>query len=464
MGAFKIIVGDVEDVLPELDGPFDAVLCDPPYGLKFMGCAWDTFSGENRAQGNDTRADFDQVGGNHNPSNSKDRQRTRLSEGRKFQEGALSWFEAILPLVRPGAYVAAFGGTRTYHRLACAIEDAGFEIRDCLSWLYGSGFPKSLDVSKAIDKAAGAERKKIGTGKGRTGAAAQPNGGSVHSDDNYQWPGDFDITAPSTEAARHWDGYGTALKPAWEPCVLAMKPLDGTFAANALEHGVAGLNVDGGRIESHDGYTENAVTQGVNTARTSFAPAVDRRMFEPSVAGRWPANVALDEEAAAMLDEQSGVTRSRQSERSAGFVDSSSIYGTGRAVGKLTGANDEGGASRFFYTAKVSTAERNAGLQPGDPCRHPTLKPVRLMEWLAKLLLPPPREDGKPRRLLVPFSGAGSEVAGALRAGWDEVVGIEQSAEYAAWSRLRVPALERMTFEAATRAPVDLPGQALLFE
>jgi len=185
-----------------------------------------------------------------------------------------------------------------------------------------------------------------------------------------------------------------------------MKPLDGTFAANALEHGVAGLAVDASRIEAGES------------------------------AGRWPANVALDEDAAAMLDQ---ATRANT-------------------------PGDSGGTSRFFYVAKVATAERNAGLEAGDPCRHPTLKPVKLAEWIAKLLLPPPREDGSPRRLLVPFSGAGSEVAGALRAGWDEVVGIERSEEYAAWSRKRIPALERLTFEAAARATAYLPGQALLFD
>lgn len=522
MGAFKIIVGDVEDVLPQLEGPFDAVACDPPYGLEFMGKAWD-----------------------------------------RGVPGEPIW-RLVSDLLRPGAFVAAFGGTRTFHRLACGIEDAGFEIRDCLSWLYGSGFPKSLDVSKAIDRQrydradvyrvtawiraardrAGLTNREIdqafnANGMARHWTDVPPNGkqpavptieqipklldllGAVPPEEirRLLWdlngrkgqPGKawgqrekigeragvdtrrqsiacatqaqglnegtrhtFDLTAPATDAARTWDGYGTALKPAWEPCVLAMKPLDGTFAANALEHGVAGLNVDGGRIATDDdlnggAYAESGGRQESPSLRAGGGmnepgATASGKFEQPS--GRWPANVALDEDAAAMLDEQSGELTSGANPTRRGSDKFREAYGDFRGQRECVAHRgaDSGGASRFFYTAKVFTAERNAGLAKGDPCRHPTLKPVKLAEWIAKLLLPPPREDGAPRRLLVPFSGAGSEVAGALRAGWDEVVGIERSEEYAAWSRKRIPALERLTFEAAARATADLPGQALLFD
>ena len=164
------------------DNSVDAIVCDPPYGLAFMGKKWD----------------YD-------------------------VPGVDIWAEC-LRVLKPGGHLLAFAGTRTQHRMAVRIEDAGFEIRDMIAWVYGSGFPKSLDVSKAIDKAAGAERPVVGSGVGRTGLAAQPNGGSTFSDDAYQWPGRFDITAPATDAARQWEGWGTALKPALETVTFASKP------------------------------------------------------------------------------------------------------------------------------------------------------------------------------------------------------------------------------------------------
>ena len=182
---WEIRHGDCLELMRAMpDNSVDAVVTDPPYGLSFMGKKWD----------------YDV------PSPEV-------------------WAEA-LRVLKPGGHLLAFAGTRTQHRMAVRIEDAGFEIRDMIAWVYGSGFPKSLDVSKAIDKAAGAEREVVGSGKGRTGAAAQPNGGSSFSDDSYQWPGDYDITAPATDAARQWQGWGTALKPSTEPLTLARKPLD----------------------------------------------------------------------------------------------------------------------------------------------------------------------------------------------------------------------------------------------
>ena len=478
-GSFAVHVGRVEDVARTLKGPLDAVLCDPPYGLSFMGKAWD-----------------------------------------RGVPGEAIWRD-VSALLRPGAFVAAFGGTRTFHRLACAIEDAGFEIRDCLSWLYGSGFPKSLNVALAVDRLAepspeptNLERRfcrwvveesgltpgDFGTDRfhecrvevvnmatadaprwGRR-SLVPTHGAWLKVRERVQGPvpawveecvkpeprqelegplqfrrsADIRVLDPDP-----WSGYGTGLKPAWEPCVLAMKPLDGTFAANAVEHGVAGLNVDGGRLDTGSTVTRHTRCEGAGGTWEG-----NRSTGEQSVnAGRWPANVALDEDAAAMLDEQSGVTKSPAGEITQGG-DHFSIQSSERSRGtKFQGHGDSGGASRFFYVAKVATAERNAGMAPGDPCRHPTLKPVKLAEWIAKLLLPPPREDGAPRRLLVPFSGAGSEVAGALRAGWDEVVGIEQSAEYAAWAERRVPALVSMDFDAPRpSAQADQPGQAGLFD
>jgi len=417
---FEIIVGDVSEVLPTLEPEsFDATLCDPPYGLSFMGKAWD------------------------------------------HGVPAEPVWREVLRALRPGAHLIAFGGTRTFHRLTCAIEDADFAIRDCLAWMYGSGFPKSLDVSKAIDKAAGVEftpRPAEGVGFMR------PDGRGGYNPTLNR----LDRSGETTEAAHRFNGYGTALKPAWEPAILAMKPTDGTFANNATEHGVAGVNVDGGRIDIADGDSSGFWNQakagnpsnGLLAYREGCeAQGYDRIRKRPEASGaipsgRWPANVLLDPEAAAMLDEQSGELNGRvgmkQHDSGLGSASLGRFRRTDRSVGS-GGEPDSGGASRFFYTAKASTRERNAGMPEGETCGHPTLKPVRLIEYLAKLLLPPPREDGKPRRILVPFSGAGSEVAGALRAGWDEVVGVELSEECAGWARKRVPALVEMQFKEPRR-------------
>lgn len=361
---FRILEGDALARLREMpDAHFDACLCDPPYGLSFMGKAWD--------------------------------------HGVPAKE---TWAE-VLRVLKPGAHLLAFGGTRTHHRLMVAIEDAGFEIRDCLMWLYGSGFPKSLDISKSIDKAAGAERKK-GDPRVYAGGHVQNHGGGKQGYHDWSGKGVHREDFPSTDAAKLWDGYGTALKPAWEPIILAMKPCTGTFAENALRHGVAGLAIDAGRIpangDSLNGGRISTISDGWDRPWKHDAAAVEecRKRGVESVAkaedlGRWPANVLLDEESARLLDEQAG------------------------------------GVSRFFYVAKADTAERTAG---GERNTHPTVKPIDLCAYLAKLLLPP----GGSRRLLVPFSGSGSEIIGALRAGWLEAVGIENDPGYVAASRHRI--------------------------
>lgn len=313
----------------------------------------------------------------------------------------------VLRALKPGGHLLAFGGTRTFHRLTCAIEDAGFEIRDCLSWLYGQGFPKSHNLAGAFK------------------------------------------------------GYGTALKPAWEPVILAMKPTRGTFAENALAQGVAGLNVDGGRL---GGTWKPHLATGL--ASEKFFTKGEARVIEksPHDQGRWPANVLLDEEAAAMLDEQSGELGRSSGTEVPGEAHPNGIYGARDKQGRgQIGHGDSGGASRFFYTAKASRAEREAGLDgfdarasrayrtgnvhsqhggrvPDKIARnaHPTVKPLDLCRYLATLLLPPRRDT--PRRLLVPFCGSGSEMIGGLLAGWDEVVGIEKEAEYVEIAEARIRA------------------------
>lgn len=360
---FRIIEGDALAVLRKLpDGDFDACLTDPPYGLGFMGKAWD-----------------------------------------RGVPPSEVWAE-VLRVLKPGAHLLAFGGTRTFHRLTCAIEDAGFEIRDCLMWLYGSGFPKSLDIGKALDKQAGAVREVLGTRPRPDGSFRNPElGGDTgtalqgSADGTLNTNGAMaQLTAPATDAAKTWDGYGTALKPAWEPIILAMKPLEGTFADNALQHGVSGLHVAGGRIAGDPEYRGTArkndhLLAGPNSYMSAGSKTL-KPGFVPDAVGRWPANLLLDEDAAAQL----------------------------------------GDASRYFYIAKADSAERLIG---GENT-HPTVKPVNLTAYLAKLLLPPKRDT--PRKILVPFSGSGSELMGALRAEWEDATGIELSPEYAAISRRRI--------------------------
>jgi site-specific DNA-methyltransferase (adenine-specific) len=357
-------VGDMRDLLDNTEAnSADAFVTDPPYDLGFMGKAWD---------------------------------RTGVA----FQPE--TWASA-LRVAKPGAHLVAFGGTRTYHRLTCAIEDAGWEIRDCLSWLYGSGFPKSMDVSKAIDKALGAKREVVGSWKGRTGASVQPNGGSVMSDDNCQWPGTFDIPAPATDAAKQWQGWGTALKPAWEPIILARKPLTGTVAKTVQAYGTGALNIDASRIPHAEGdmgsWGNGARPGGFGDVGADKGNGVPCGAFNE--AGRWPANLLLDEAAAALLGDQ----------------------------------------ARFFYCAKANRTERDAGLSERNG--HPTVKPLALMRWLCRLVTPP---GGT---IIDPFCGSGSTGCAAVQEGF-RFMGFDLSAEYieiaqariAFWNNHRVPMQE----------------------
>ncbi len=384
MGRFAIIQGDVLDVLPTLaTQPFDACLCDPPYHLTNRG-------GGPRGKGTETPYARSRAGAGRGGF-----------MGEEWDGGDVAFrpetWAAVMDLLRPGAPLLTFGGTRTFHRLACAVEDAGFERDDTIAWFHGEGFPKSHNVVKAIDKAGGE-------------------------------------SAP-------WEGYGTALKPAWEPVLLSSVPLAGTYARNALEHGVGALNVEACRIPAGDvdtyerncsGTRGHAGTRGGGASR-SLRPGGG----EASPRGRWPANVVLDPAAAELLDAQSGELTSGANPTRRGSNKFANTYGDFRGTEECVAHRgaDKGGASRFFYCAKADEAERWIG---GVLCEHPTLKPIDLCTWLARLVLPPPRRDGEPRRLLVPFCGAGSEMIGALRAGWDEVIGIEKGERWAIDARRRV--------------------------
>lgn len=388
-GTVHLYCGDCLEVLPTLEaGSVDAVVTDPPYGLSFMGKHWD-----------------------------------HGIPGEQF------WRE-VIRVAKPGCHLLAFGGTRTYHRLACAIEDAGWEIRDCVMWVYGSGFPKSHDVSKAIDKAAGVEFDAVpASGVGFMNADGA--GGYNVTKNQLVRKGD------STEAARQWQGWGTALKPAWEPIILARKPLVGTVADNVLRHGTGAINVDGCRVPSTDEIapvsgkatlcgTRDGYDQPWKHDLAALAARQERAnaaIEKANTLGRWPANIIHDggDEVLDVLGEQ----------------------------------------SRFFYSAKASKADRDAGcdgmpivtadpygqhrgrrMQDNDvrfdgkpPSRgrntHPTVKPTDLMRYLCRLVTPP---GGM---VLDPFMGSGSTGKAARREGF-RFVGIEREAEYHELARRRI--------------------------
>ncbi len=396
-------LGDCVDVMRGMaENSVDAVVCDPPYGLSFMGKKWD----------------YDV------PSED-------------------AWREC-LRVLKPGAHLLSFAGTRTHHRLACGIEDAGFEIRDMIAWVYGSGFPKSLDVSKAIDKAAGGKREVVGqrtsaygTDTATGGRASRKKGGAG------LWVGkeakSVPLTggAPATDEAKRWHGWGTALKPALEPVCVARKPLTGTVAANVTEWGTGGLNVDGCRIATTDDLS-NHVTDSV--APTQFAGGTKRT--ETHAAGRWPANLIHDgsDEVTRGFPVTHGagnVRPQRQTKTSSIFLGKNNADG----VNPNYHNNKGGSVARFFYCAKASKRER------GENNGHPTVKPIALMQYLVRLVTPP---GGV---VLDPFMGSGSTGIACAKEGFD-FIGIEREPEYYAIAEARI--------EHATAKPEQLELEAVV--
>ena len=410
---YQILHGNNLNILPTLaDNSIDSIVTDPPYELGFMGKKWD-------------------------------------SSGIAY---SVELWQQCLRVLKPGGHLLSFGGTRTYHRVAVAIEDAGFELRDSIAWLYGSGFPKSLDVSKAIDKAAGAEREVIGNyigpdGKRRLGGSTF--GVGREPDDRPEGL----ITAPSTPEAQQWQGWGTALKPAFEPVIVARKPIEGTVANNVLKWGTGGLNIDGSRIGLDNQADADIQRLRKGGFKTEYVGGdVKGYTSDKAIAGRWPANIILDPYTAELLDEQSGITKSGSIKPHA--QNHTTLYQGGLAkMAEITGSHqgDSGGASRFFYVAKASKRDRNEGLEelqerlkigfsysdePNDPANgmfkdrntqsrnfHPTVKPTSLMEYLIKLVTPP---NGT---VLDPFTGSGSTGKAAILQGFD-FIGIEMTEEY----------------------------------
>lgn len=417
IGDCTLYHGDNRDVLRQLpDNSIDSVCTDPPYALVSIV---KRFGGANAApaKGNDAYM--------------------RASAGfmgKQWDTGEVAFSEEfwseVLRVLKPGGHVAAFGASRGYHRMACAIEDAGFEIRDSLMWIYGTGFPKSHDVSKGIDKAAGAEREvlreRYTTKRFKPGATVEAEGAWGKQDVAYTAVD----TAPATPEAAQWEGWGTALKPAFEPIVLARKPLsEGTVAANVLRWGTGALNIDGCRVDAGGDKLGGGM---VSKGRPKTSEGWDRPwMHDPEVTerkkleaaakvaaaeglGRWPANVVhdgSDEVVGAFPDSkgQQGVVDGQTSKRN--------VYNDG--VGPRPRAEprgDSGSAARFFYSPKASKADRAGS-------KHPTVKPIALMEWLATLITPP---DGT---ILDPFAGSGTTGAAAVRKGFKAVL-CEREDEY----------------------------------
>ena len=482
MVSSQLICNDCLVAMKEMaDNSVDSIVTDPPYGLSFMGKQWD------------------------------------------YDVPSVEIWKEALRVLKPGGYLLAFAGSRTYHRLAVNVEDAGFEIRDQIMWIYGSGFPKSLNISKAIDKAAGAEREVVGVVPSRSPTSQATNWGNEGVDKWHQekkGTQDMDITKPATPEAKQWDGWGTALKPAHEPVVVARKPIEGTVVENVLEHGTGGINIDGCRVgdivqdtskngRDADKHKNTVYESGlkkdfdgeITTGRfpanviidkeageildeqtgelsAGHAPKLSKgnpfsgandterqeihfgtggasRFFYQPKEGRFPSNVILDEEAGEVLDEQSGHLKS-------GDMDSIAKGGQFNTYGVQQERHtfqigDEGGASRFFYCAKPSGKEKEAGLDDfeaqnvsdredtskdgannprnrGGILRkntHPTVKPVDLMRYLCRLVTPP---NGI---TLDPFMGSGTTGIAANLEGFS-FIGIEMDENYVKIARARI--------------------------
>lgn len=434
---------DCLDVMRGMDAnSIDAIVTDPPYGLNFMGKDFDN----PKMMG---QSAFLHGGLNNYPQDEK-RKGYADCDMVKFQSYMTPIFAEALRVSKPGAHILAFGGSRTYHRMACAIEDAGWEIRDCIMWVYGSGFPKSMDVGKAIDKHLGAERKVVGVSNRGSGASwvklenhSKGDTGIGMLDGSGKT---FAITAPASDEAKKWNGYGTCLKPAFEPVIVARKPLDGTVASNVLKWGTGALNIDGCRVPTDDNlnggaYSKNGHRSGLkgdirNSAGAGmFAPGktVEGEYRQPL--GRFPANLVHDgsDEVLACFPESKGQCGAVKGDEPSELT--RSIYGK-FSGGRLpfTPRGDSGSAARFFYCAKASRSER------GEGNGHPTVKPLALMRWLITLVAPPNAV------VFDPFMGSGTTGIAAVQLG-RRFIGVEREAEYYEIAERRIASMREGELE-----------------
>lgn len=419
----KLINGDCLQVMKELDdNSVDAIVTDPPYGLGFMGKKWD-----------------------------------ELPPGKEV-------FIECLRVLKPGGYLLSFGGTRTYHRMAVAIEDAGFEIRDMIEWVYGSGFPKSHNIGKAVDKLQGNERKELGIDENflKRNPHKLKYAQSINTGFN-----DGLEAAKRTKGTSKWEGWGTALKPAHEPICMAMKPREGTFAENCLKYGVGGINIDESRVKHNEPIKKMKAQKGGNKVYGQSGRYKDTTELKPN--GRFPANLIHDnsEEVRECFPETGKSSGGRIGNKGSDL----NMMGTDYQKGD-PGFGDTGTAARYFksikYCPKASKSERNMGceeLENHNPCyeshrpnykntkgietpyagtgrtggnlknNHPTVKPIALMEYLIKMVT---REG---QTVLDPFMGSGTTGMACKRLGRD-FIGIELNEEYIKIAEARIKTIQ----------------------
>ena len=427
LGKFTLYNDDCLKILKTLpDNSIDSCVTDPPYGLSFMGKHWD------------------------------------------YDVPSKEIWAEVLRVLKPGGHLLSFGGSRTYHRMACAIEDAGFEIRDQIMWLYGSGFPKSHNIGKAIDNAAGATRKILETKISKSGGMAHimktNKDQGFRPNDYYKQKGNFiEITEPATDGAKQWEGWGTALKPAHEPIVVARKPLaEKTVAENVLKYGTGAINIDGCRVGLVEGDDPRLGGKGSwktdKAAKNVYEGGYAGNDISSSPLGRWPANVihdGSDEVISGFPKTTSGAMKrtvdAYEGEGVTGFLRGNS--------GPHNQHGDSGSAARFFYCAKASKADRDEGLDEilakkvvsfqtgggasGKPSslsagrdteyrnNHPTVKPTELMKYLIKLITP------KNGTILDPFMGSGTT---GKACGFEKYkfIGIEMNKDYFEIAEVRI--------------------------
>lgn len=458
-----IIQGDCIQRIKELpENSIDAIVTDPPYGLEFMGKDWDKLwdkrnKDDNHSQNKWSKKLGDKSGHKgfagmlNNPV---------YKAGKEAQDFHFLWAIECLRVLKPGGYLLSFGGSRTYHRMACAIEDAGFEIRDQIMWLYGSGFPKALDIGRNIDReVCNKEGKHFFT---------EPN--EIQKKKYPIWH----ICDYSNEGD-NWREYKTSLKPAHEPIVVARKPLsEKNVASNVLKHGTGGINIDGCRIETNPEVddmlrkVDRKQRQSETWEKGSGFKNEKNSLTGVRPEGRFPANVILDEEAGQMLDAQSGESKSSTGKCEA-IITENNRWKNRKGIATVghkviwEGKGDKGGASRFFYCAKASKSERNLGLgklrsdddtttddgrevvsdrphQRGATQRknnHPTVKPIALMRYLVRLVTP------KGGVVLDPFIGSGTTAIACLKENF-KFIGIEKEEDYVKIAQARIkPFLEQ---------------------
>ena len=440
MEKVTLINADCLDAMKKMDAnSIDSIVCDPPYALT---------SGKKGGKGVKS-IDLNSPHG-----------RSRIGTGNgpggfmgmKWDEKLPTveiWKEA-LRVAKPGCHLLAFGGTRTFHRLACNIEDAGWEFRDTIMWCYGSGFPKSQDVSKAIDKAAGVERKVVGKAADFARDGANRKTDESHSKPHEEQGGhgygdrwSADVTAPETEDAKTWQGWGSALKPAWEPILVFRKPLIGTMAENVLKYGTGALNIDGCRIDAEKGGRPkrevHPLREDIEYSGNSLCGRLDGTLASSKAVGltnqgRFPANLIHDgsDQVVQLFPQAKSGSPISGNEPSRNEEDGSNCYGKyeRRSFGSY---QDKGSAARFFYCAKASKSDR------GEGNNHPTVKPYDLLKYLCRLVTPP---NGI---ILDPFMGSGSTGKAAVKEGFN-FVGIDMEAQYVEIARKRIDQAERKTY------------------